>query len=192
MVPYRQSEPCNCTGYWRPSPRLWRRDVLAPKRKVTHMSLPHQRTLPLPQLRGLIGQHVGTSKWFEITQPLIDEFARTTQDDQFIHTDPVRAADTPFGSTIAHGFLTLSYLAAMSYDAVPVAQDTAMGVNYGFDRVRFLSPVPAGARIRGQFTLDRMEETPQQVTSHHSVTVEIENSDKPALAAIWITRGYFA
>lgn len=156
------------------------------------MTLPHQRMLPLAELRRLIGQHVGTSKWFTLDQPLIDDFARITQDDQFIHTDPARAADSPFGTTIAHGFLTLSYLAPMAYDAVPLADGTVMGVNYGFDKVRFLTPVPSGARIRGHFTLETLDEQPQEITSHHSVSVEIEGGDRPALIAAWISRSYFA
>ncbi|QIK41069.1 MaoC family dehydratase [Pontivivens nitratireducens] len=155
------------------------------------MSLPHRHSIPLAELRRMIDQHIGTSRWFTIDQTLIDDFARITQDEQFIHVDPVRAAEAPFGSTIAHGFLTMSYLAPMAYDAVPLADGTVMGVNYGFDKVRFLTPVPAGARIRGHFTLDALEEEPGQVTSHHSVTVEIEDADHPALVAKWISRGYF-
>ena len=153
------------------------------------MTLPHRNALPLPDLRAQIGQPVGTSRWFDVPQTLIDTFAGATEDMQFIHVNPEAAARTPFGGTIAHGFLTLALLSAMAYDAVPVAEGTAMGVNYGFDRVRFLSPVRAGSRLRGHFTLEALEEDGPQLTFRHAVTVEIEGADKPALAALWITRG---
>ena len=156
------------------------------------MTLPHRRTLPLATLRASIGSPAGTSRWFDMPQALIDRFAEATEDAQFIHVDPVRAAATPFGGTVAHGFLTLSMLSAMAYDAVPLAEGTVMGVNYGFDRVRFLTPVPAGARIRGHFTLDALEEAADHLTFRHAVEVEIAGAPRPALAAIWITRGYLA
>lgn len=105
------------------------------------------------ELQGLIGQEVGVSKWFEITQTRIDAFADCTEDHQFIHVDPEAAEKTPFGGTIAHGFLTLSLASAMSYDAVAPLDGVVMGVNYGFDKLRFLAPVPAGSRVRGRFKL---------------------------------------
>ncbi len=105
------------------------------------------------ELQGLIGQEVGVSKWFEITQARIDAFADCTEDHQFIHVDPQAAKATPFGGTIAHGFLTLSLASAMSYDAVAPLDGVVMGVNYGFDKLRFLAPVPAGSRVRGRFKL---------------------------------------
>ena len=133
------------------------------------------------------------SRWFAIDQDRIDAFAEVCEDDQFIHTDPERAAATPFGGTIAHGFLTLSMLSAMAYDAQPLPTGTAMSVNYGFDRVRFLSPVPAGSRVRGRFALAEAEERrPGELTLHWDVIVEIEGSEKPALAARWIGRRYRA
>ncbi|RED11305.1 MaoC family dehydratase [Pontivivens insulae] len=156
------------------------------------MSLPHRNIVPLDDLTAAIGSRVGTSRWFEVTQDQIDAFATLTDDAQFIHVDPARAAQTPFGGTIAHGFLTLSMLSAMAYDAAPVPEGAAMGVNYGFDKVRFLSPVPAGARIRAQFDLTAVEVADPTVTCRMSVVVEIENAPKPALAAEWITRTYLA
>jgi acyl dehydratase len=142
------------------------------------------------QLLGMVGQEYGLSDWIEISQARIDAFAEITEDHQFIHTDPTRAAETPFGGTIAHGFLTLSMLSAMIYQTPDVA-DTLHGVNYGFDKVRFLSPVPAGARIRGRFTLkDARESRPGEVTTVMSVSIEIEGQDRPALAAEWIGRRY--
>jgi len=96
------------------------------------------------ELQALIGQEVGVSKWFDVTQARIDAFADCTEDHQFIHVDPEAASATPFGGTIAHGFLTLSLASAMSYDAVAPLEGVVMGVNYGFDKLRFLAPVPAG------------------------------------------------
>ncbi|WP_322867616.1 MaoC family dehydratase [Aquicoccus sp. G2-2] len=149
------------------------------------------KTLTLNELRALVGKPYGTSSWFTIDQKRIDAFADVTEDWQFIHVDPDAAKDTPFGGTIAHGFLTLSMLSAMVYE-MPVLENLAMGVNYGFDKVRFLSPVPAGARIRAHFTLDRLDDSkPGFVTTTMAVSVEIEGQEKPALAAEWIGRRYY-
>lgn len=149
------------------------------------------QTLTLEEMRALVGKKMGTSSWFTIDQKRIDAFADVTEDWQFIHVDPEAAKETPFGTTIAHGFLTLSMLSAMVYE-MPVLEGVAMGVNYGFDKVRFLSPVPADARIRGHFTLTALDESkPGFVTSYTSVEVEIDGEDKPALAADWIGRRYF-
>ena len=131
------------------------------------------------------------SRWFVIDQARIDAFADVIEDHQFIHVDPERAAATRFGGTIAHGFLTLSMLSAMAYDAIPLTE--ALSVNYGFDRIRFLSPVPAGARVRGRFTVARIEErAPGETTLHWDVTVEVEGAGRPALAARWLSRRYAA
>lgn len=143
------------------------------------------------ELQSLIGQEVGVSRWIEVDQASIDAFARITEDEQFIHVDPVRARTTPFGGTIAHGFLTLSLASAMSYDAVAPLDGVVMGVNYGFDKLRFLSPVPAGSKVRGRFKLLSAEDkgTQDGVTRwllKHELTVEIENGDKPALIAEWL------
>lgn len=138
-------------------------------------------------LKGLIGQEVGVSRWIEVTQARIDAFADCTEDHQFIHVDPEAAKATPFGGAIAHGFLTLSLASAMSYDAVPPLDGVVMGVNYGFDKLRFLAPVPAGSRIRGRFRLLAAEDKGQgRWLLKHELTVEIEGGDKPALIAEWL------
>ena len=142
-------------------------------------------------LPSLIGQEVGVSRWITVDQARIDAFARITEDEQFIHVDPEAAKHTPFGGTIAHGFLTLSLASAMSYDAVAPLDGVVMGVNYGFDKLRFLAPVPAGSRIRGRFRLLSAEDKGAQdgVTRwllKHELTVEIEGADKPALIAEWL------
>jgi len=127
------------------------------------------------------------SGWLAIEQQRIDEFAEATEDRQFIHVDPEAAAQTPFGSTIAHGFLSLSLLSRMAADAMLVPETTRMGVNYGLDRVRFIAPVRSGKRIRGRFRLDSVEEkAPGQFLMRHTVTVEIEGEEKPALTAEWL------
>ena len=134
-----------------------------------------------------VGSEVGVSDWILVDQARIDAFAEVTEDPQFIHVDPVAAAKTPFGGTVAHGFLTLSLLSRMAADAMLRPEDVKMGVNYGFERVRFMAPVRSGRRIRGRFTLVRFEEKkPGQWQFVHNVTVEIEGEDKPALVADWI------
>ena len=143
-------------------------------------------------LPSLIGQEVGVSRWITVDQPRIDAFARITEDEQFIHVDPDRAKATPFGGTIAHGFLTLSLASAMSYDALAPLDGVVMGVNYGFDKLRFLAPVPAGSKVRGRFKLLSAEAkgADDGVTRwllKHELTVEIEGADKPALIAEWLT-----
>jgi acyl dehydratase len=117
----------------------------------------------------------------------IDEFAEATEDRQFIHIDPEAAARTPFGTTIAHGFLSLSMLSRMAAEAMLIPDSTKMAVNYGLDRVRFIAPVKSGKRIRGRFRLDSVEEkAPGQLLFRHTVTVEIEGEEKPALTAEWL------
>jgi acyl dehydratase len=138
-------------------------------------------------LQSLIGQEVGLSRWIEVDQTRIDAFARITEDEQFIHVDPERAKATPFGGTIAHGFLTLSLASAMSYDAVPPLDGVVMGVNYGFDKLRFLAPVPAGSKVRGRFRLLSAEDKGEgRWLLKHELTIEIEGADKPALIAEWL------
>ncbi|HEY1072887.1 MaoC family dehydratase [Brevundimonas sp.] len=142
-------------------------------------------------LPSLVGQEVGLSRWITVDQDRIDAFARITEDEQFIHVDPEAAKHTPFGGTIAHGFLTLSLASAMSYDAVAPLDGVVMGVNYGFDKLRFLAPVPAGSRVRGRFRLLSAEDKGAQdgLTRwllKHELTVEIEGADKPALIAEWL------
>jgi len=141
----------------------------------------------LERLQEMIGSEIGVSRWFEISQARIDAFAEVTEDRQFLHVDPVAAAATPFGGAIAHGFLTLSMLSAMAYDAVPRVEGAVMGVNYGFDRVRFVAPVSAGARIRGRFKLMAVtRRTEAEWQTRNAVEVEIEGAAKPALVAEWL------
>jgi acyl dehydratase len=128
--------------------------------------------MELADLKAKVGEAIGTSEWFLLDQERINRFADTTEDHQFIHVNPAAAAATPFGGTIAHGFLTLSMLAPMMDGAV-VKPVVKMTVNYGFNKVRFLSPVKSGKRVRGHFKLVE-------------ATVEIEGEDKPALIAEWI------
>jgi acyl dehydratase len=141
----------------------------------------------LDEIRAKIGQEVGVSSWILVDQGRIDAFADATEDRQFIHVDPGAAAQTPFGGTIAHGFLSLSLLSRMGVEAMLLPDGLKMAINYGFDRVRFLAPVKAGKRVRGRFTLDSVEEkAPGQILMRHTVTVEIEGEDKPALTALWL------
>jgi acyl dehydratase len=141
----------------------------------------------LDEIRSHIGEEIGTSRWLTIDQGRIDAFAEATEDRQFIHVDPAAAARTPFGGTIAHGFLTLSLLSRMAAEAMLVPDGLKMAVNYGLDRVRFLAPVRSGSRVRGRFVLDSVEEkAPGQWLLRHTVTVEIEDEDKPALTAVWL------
>jgi acyl dehydratase len=141
----------------------------------------------IDEIRGRVGSEIGTSDWIEISQQAIDTFADVTDDHQFIHVDPQAAAQTPFGGTVAHGFLSLSLLSRMGEDAFLQPPDVKMGVNYGFERVRFMSPVKAGKRVRGRFKLVSAEERrPGQWRFVHDVTVEIEDEKKPALTVEWI------
>jgi acyl dehydratase len=148
----------------------------------------------LAEAKAKVGAEFGLSRWFGMTQARIDAFADATEDWLFIHTDPERAArEAPYGGTIAHGFLTASLLAAMAYDALPRVEGAPRGVNYGFNRLRFVAPVRSGKRVRGRFVLNRLDDaTPGEVTLEFGVTVEIEGEDRPALVADWITRQYFA
>ncbi len=134
------------------------------------------------------GSQVGVSDWITVGQDRIDSFADATEDRQFIHIDQDAAARTPLGGTIAHGFLTLSLLSRMAADAMLVPDTVKMALNYGLDRVRFLAPVRSAKRVRGRFTLDSVEEKATgQILLRHVVTVEIEDEDKPALSAVWLT-----
>ncbi len=145
-------------------------------------------TLPAAEIKALAGTFSAQSSWHLVTQEMIDHFAEATSDHQFIHVDPVRAkAETPFGGTIAHGFLTLSLLSAMAYEVLPAPTEAVMGINYGFDKIRFLTPVPAGARVRGSFRLVECgERKPGELLSRYEVAVEIEGVDSPALVADWL------
>jgi acyl dehydratase len=150
--------------------------------------------ISLAAYQAMVGQEVGVSSWHVVDQKRIDVYADVIEDHQFIHIDPERAArETPFGTTVAHGFLTMSLLSIMSYEVMPVIEGTTMGVNYGFDKLRFISPVRSGSRVRGHFTLmEARLRKPTELLSRTSVSVEIEGEAKPAIAADWLGLIYFA
>ncbi|TYL87630.1 MaoC family dehydratase [Bradyrhizobium cytisi] len=150
--------------------------------------------ITLEAYQAMVGTEIGVSSWHLVDQPRIDTYADVIEDHQFIHVDPERAKkETAFGTTIAHGFLTMSLLSIMSYEVMPVIAGTTMGVNYGFDKLRFISPVRSGKRIRGRFVLAEAKlRKPNELQSRTSVTVEIEGEDKPALVAEWLGLIYFA
>ena len=146
------------------------------------------------------GQSEGTGEWFEVSQELINTFAEATNDHQFIHVDPERAKASPFGGTIAHGFLTLSLLTHLVGSIRPEAgaerpaarmEGLLMGVNYGFDKVRFVSPVRSGSKVRATGVTKSVELKGNAINTTRTITVEIEGEDKPALVADWITRLVF-
>jgi acyl dehydratase len=140
-------------------------------------------------LAARVGTEIGTSEWITVTQPMIDTFARVTGDEFYLHVDPQRAAALPFKGTIAHGFLTLSLLAPMGYQACPYVEGARFPLNYGFDRVRFVAPVPVGRRVRGHFVLRSAQVvsgSQRQLT--YDVSVEVEGGSRPALVAEWLTR----
>lgn len=143
--------------------------------------------ISLAAYQAMVGQEIGVSSWHVLDQKRIDTYADVIEDHQFIHVDPEQAKSTPFGTTIAHGFLTMSLLSVMSYEVMPAIEGTAMGVNYGFDKLRFISPVKSGKRVRGRFVLaEATLRKPKELQSRTNVTVEIEGEDKPALVADWI------
>jgi acyl dehydratase len=137
-----------------------------------------------------VGAEFGPSSWIDVPQERIQAFADATGDHQFIHVDPERAAQTPFGGTIAHGYLTLSLLPAMSYEVIPHEEGDGMGLNYGLNRVRFPAPVPSGSRVRGSFRVDTLDEQDwgRQVTM--TATVEREGGEKPVCVAEVVFRYY--
>jgi acyl dehydratase len=145
--------------------------------------------LNIRDLESRVGQEIAVSPWMEIAQERIDLFARATEDFQWIHVDQDRAKQSPFGTTIAHGFLTLSMLPRLTESALELS-DSKMGVNYGLNKVRFTAPVPAGAKIRGRFTLAKVEPLDGGVQTTWRVVVEREGSDKPVLVAETISRHY--
>lgn len=149
--------------------------------------------ITLEAYQAMVGKEIGVSSWHLIDQPRIDAYADVTEDHQFIHVDPDRAKETAFGTTIAHGFLTMSMMSVMSYEVMPAIAGTTMGVNYGFDKLRFISPVRSGKRVRGRFVLTEAKlRKAGELQSRTSVTVEIEGEDKPALVAEWLGLIYFA
>ena len=145
----------------------------------------------IEHLRELTGQEIAVGDWFEVSQPRIDAFGEATEDRQWIHIDAPRAAvESTYGSTIAHGFLTLSLLSHLSREAIDIRSGFRMRINYGLNRVRFPSAVPAGARIRGRFTVGAVEDVRDAVQVTLEVTVEIEGGAKPACVAEWVIRLY--
>jgi acyl dehydratase len=141
----------------------------------------------LAEITARIGTEIGTSEWVTIDQARIDAFAEVTEDRQYIHVDPEAAAQSDFGGTVAHGFLTLSLLSRFAADVMLVPPELKMAVNYGFNNVRFLAPVPVGAKVRGIFRLTNIEEKgPGKLLMHHNVMVDIDVTEKPALTADWL------
>jgi acyl dehydratase len=138
-------------------------------------------------LTELIGKELGPTDWFEVDQARIEEFAHATNDAQWIHTDPVRAADGPFGTTIAHGFLTLSLCVPLMTQALQLS-GYRMGVNYGVNRVRFPAPLPSGSRIRARFTVQSVDQVPGGEQGVVVATVEREGGDKPVCVAELVLR----
>ncbi|MEF0940729.1 MaoC family dehydratase [Rhizobium sp. BR 362] len=149
--------------------------------------------ISLVEIMKLVGTEIGVSDWITVDQTMIDTFADATLDHQFIHVDPERArAETPYGGTIAHGFLTLSLLSAMNYSGLPKIREQTMGINYGFEKVRFMSPVKCGARVRGHFVLAETRlRGANMLMLTYDISVEIENERKPALTATWTTISQF-
>ena len=145
----------------------------------------------IDELRSLVGQEVAVGDWLKLDQARINAFADATGDHQWIHQDVERAqAESPFGRTIAHGFLTLSMLSSLSHQCFEIAGDFKMRINYGLNRVRFPTPVPAGTNIRPRFTLQSLEEFDGGYQVVWVVTIEMENARKPALYAEWVVRLY--
>ncbi|MGJ8562868.1 MAG: MaoC family dehydratase [Alphaproteobacteria bacterium] len=139
------------------------------------------------ELDALIGTEIGVSDWITVEQERINQFADVTEDHQYIHIDPVKAKDSPFGTTIAHGFLTLSLLSKFSEGAAIAIEGVHTGINYGFDKMRFLAPVPAGSKVRARFVLGKaIEKKPGQFLLTYNITVEIEGNETPALIAEWL------
>ena len=144
-------------------------------------------TLSVDQLNDYIGEEVGISEWLLVDQERINQFAEATGDHQYIHVDSERAAQTPFGSTIAHGFLTMSLMVLMGYEGSTKLKNSVMGINYGFDKLRFINPVKVNSKIRGRFRLISAEEkNTNQWLLKHNITVEIAGEEKPALVAEWL------
>ena len=147
-------------------------------------------SVKLRDLESRVGQECGVSPWVEMPQERIDLFAKATEDYQWIHCDPARAKSSPYGGTIAHGFLTLSMLPKLAESTFEFS-DRKMGVNYGLNKVRFTAPVPSGAKIRGRFTLAKYEKLEGGVQVTWNVTIEREGGDKPVMIAESIGRHFF-
>jgi acyl dehydratase len=145
----------------------------------------------LNELKNFVGREIGVTDWLEVKQDRIQRFAEATEDRQWIHLDADRAKrESPYGTTIAHGFLTLSLISYLMKQAVQIQGGLCMAVNYGLNRVRFPAPVPSGSKIRGRFTLAALLELPKGVEAVFAVTVESEGKEKPCCVAEWIVRYY--
>jgi acyl dehydratase len=145
----------------------------------------------LDALKGLVGQEVATSEWFPITQERIQQFAEATEDSQWIHVDPERAKrESPYGATVAHGFLTLSLLSQFLARSIRIQSGVRLGINYGLNRVRFPAPVPAGSKMRARFTLQSVKELPDAFEAVWSVVLECAGASKPCCVVEWIVRYY--
>ena len=147
------------------------------------------RSISADELPSMVGKEIGVSDWYEVTQDAVNQFADITLDHQFIHVDEEKASESPFGGTIAHGFLTLSMLSYFAESGAGLMLDgTKMGVNYGCDKLRFIHPVRVGKKIRSRSVLQSYEDKGDgQCLLHNQVTIEIEDVDKPALVAVWLT-----
>lgn len=152
------------------------------------------KTVSLTELESQNGQEIGISEWIEIPQSMIDRFAEATLDDQFIHLDPVRTkAETFLDGTIAHGFLTLSLSSKMAMQCLPKIENSLMVFNYGCDKLRFISPVYAGSRVRGRYIQTNIDhKSANQIIVHHTLSIEIEGETRPALVAEWQTMYFMA
>jgi acyl dehydratase len=146
-------------------------------------------TISVAQLEGRVGHELAVGDWLEMTQDRIDQFAESTGDRQWIHVDPVRAAESPFKTTIAHGFLTLSLVSVLLRNAITIT-GVRMAINYGLNRVRFVTPVPTGCRVRGRFTLAALEQAGGNLQATWAITIEREGEQKPACVAEWLVRYY--
>jgi acyl dehydratase len=174
-----------------------RSSILDPRSSTLAVSKKRRKFMPareitsVEELRSLTGREVAVSDWFEITQDRIDLFADATGDHQWIHVDVERAkADSPYGSTIAHGFLTLSLLSQLMSETVKIKLPIKMGVNYGLNKVRFPSAVPAGSKIRARAVLQSLEEVAGGQQLYWNITVERDGGDKPCCVAEWLVRYY--
>jgi acyl dehydratase len=152
--------------------------------------MPQVKPASIRDLESRVGEEIGISPWLEVTQARIDTFAKAIDDFQWIHVDPERAKSSPFGGTIAHGFLTLSLLSHLA-ETTFAFSDRKMGVNYGLNRVRFTAPVPSGSRVRARFTLGKYEKLDSGVQVTWNAVMEREGEEKPALIAEWIGRHYY-
>jgi acyl dehydratase len=151
-----------------------------------------QRTLDSPDaLKDLVGQEIAVTSWFNVTQERIQQFADATLDHQWIHVDVDRAQrESPFKAPIAHGFLTLSLLPHFMHEALEIRQGVRLGVNYGLNRLRFVSPVPAGSNIRARIVLQTLKDVPDGMEAVFNATVELEGAPKPCCVAEWVVRYY--